>query len=402
MFAPTCKSLHYQTPASRPSLALASPLIRPYNLPAVAPTLLLAPMEGLLDFTLRDILTRSGGIDRCVAEFIRVSGTLLPERVFTRVIPELNHGGRTRAGVPVRAQLLGSDAVCLAENAARLAGLGPAGIDLNFGCPAKLVNRHGGGAALLDDPELIARIVGAVRRAVPAHIPVSAKMRLGFNDDRRSVECAQAIASGGAAELVVHARTKADGYRPPAYWDRIAPIREALAIPVIANGEIWTVADALRCRNQSGCDTLMLGRGMVSDPGLALAIAALSRPASESASGGAWGGPTGDGARTGPGVTWTELQPLLAAFWALVSRHIEPRARAGRLKQWLNYLRRRYPQAQSAYAAVRTLNDPALVAARLCLAAPPCRALPETEQADAGEPRGDASKPCARPLEVTA
>src|SRR5882672_6739667 len=134
-------------------------------------------MEGLLDFTLRDILTRVGGIDRCVSEFIRVSGTLLPERAFIRIVPELLNGGRTRAGIPVRAQLMGSDSVCLAENAARLATLGPDGIDLNFGCPAKLVNRHGGGAALLDEPETIAMLVAAVRRAVPQAMPVSAKMR---------------------------------------------------------------------------------------------------------------------------------------------------------------------------------------------------------------------------------
>ena len=311
-------------------------------------TLLLAPMEGLLDFTLRDILTRAGGIDRCVAEFIRVTGTLLPERVFTRVVPELNHGGRTRSGVPVRAQLLGSDPVCLAENAARLAGLGPAGIDLNFGCPAKLVNRHGGGAALLDDPELIGRIVAAVRRAVPRHVPVSAKMRLGYNDAGRALECAHAIIAGGADELVVHARTKADGYRPPAYWERIAEIRAAVKIPVVANGEIWSVADALRCRALSGCDALMLGRGMVCDPGLALAIIAAD---------------AGDATR--PAVGWPELQPLLAAFWQLVGGHIEPRARAGRLKQWLNYLRRRHPQAEAAYATVRTINDPVRVAEML-------------------------------------
>ncbi len=108
-------------------------------------TILLAPMEGLLDFVLRDILTRVGGIDRCVSEFIRITDQLLPERVFTRIVPELLSGGRTFAGVPVRAQLLGSDPVCLAENAARLASLGPDGIDLNFGCPANVVNRHGGG-----------------------------------------------------------------------------------------------------------------------------------------------------------------------------------------------------------------------------------------------------------------
>jgi tRNA-dihydrouridine synthase C len=84
-------------------------------------TLLLAPMEGLLDFTLRDVLTRTGGISLCVSEFIRVTNTLLPDRLFTRIVPELLTGGRTASGVPVRAQLLGSDPVCLAENAAKLA-----------------------------------------------------------------------------------------------------------------------------------------------------------------------------------------------------------------------------------------------------------------------------------------
>ena len=115
-------------------------------------------MEGLLDFVLRDILTRVGGIDRCVSEFIRITDQLLPERVFLRIVPELRNGGRTRAGVPVRAQLLGSDPQCMADNAARLAGLGPAGIDLNFGCPAKVVNRHGGGASLLQDPDTVQAI----------------------------------------------------------------------------------------------------------------------------------------------------------------------------------------------------------------------------------------------------
>lgn len=323
-------------------------------------TLLLAPMEGLLDFTLRDVLTRVGGVDRCVAEFIRVTGTLLPERSFTRIVPELKHGGRTPAGVPVRVQLMGSDPACLAENAARLADLGPAGIDLNFGCPAKVVNRHGGGAALLVDPALLHRIVAAVRRAVPAAMPVSAKMRLGFNDDHLALDCAHALASGGACELVVHARTKADGYRPPAYWERIAPIRAALSIPVIANGEIWSVADARRARERSTCDALMLGRGMVADPGLALAIAA-----------------DDDAAHVG----WDDLHPLLLRFWALVNAgHIAPRHRAGRLKQWLNYLRRRHPEAERLYALVRTINDPARVAELVGIA--PARARRDEQLAE--------------------
>jgi tRNA-dihydrouridine synthase C len=305
--------------------------------------ILLAPMEGLLDFVLRDILTRVGGIDRCVSEFIRVTNTLLPDRAFIRIVPELLNGGRTFAGTPVRAQLLGSDPQCLAENAARLAALGPDGIDLNFGCPAKVVNRHGGGAALLEVPELLTDIVAAVRRAVPAHMPVSAKMRLGFNDDSRAVECALAIAEGGADELVVHARTKADAYRPPAYWERIADIRAAVRIPVVANGEIWNVQDAQRCRALSGCDDLMVGRGMVTDPGLALAIR---------------GATTGV---QGQAVTWQTLVPLLHDFWHLVCTRLEKRQQAGRLKQWLNFLRRSYPQAEVAYQALRTVNEPAAV-----------------------------------------
>ena len=334
--------------------------------PAVPrPMLLLAPMEGLLDYTLRDILTRVGGIDRCVSEFIRVSGTLLPNRTFLRIVPELHNGGRTPAGVPVRAQLMGSDANCLAENAAKLAALGPAGIDLNFGCPAKIVNRHRGGAALLEDPALLHTLVSAVRRAVPAHVPVSAKMRLGFNDDALALDCARAIASGGAAELVVHARTKAQGYRPPAYWSRVNDIRESVAIPVIANGDIWTLTDAEACRQQSGCIHLMLGRGMVSDPGLALAIAAASLDATAfldatasfdaTASAAAARRNDDDGNTT---LAWPDLLPLLAAYWQLLPGHVQPSSYAGRLKQWLNYLRRRYPEAETAFLQLRRHNDP--------------------------------------------
>lgn len=233
-------------------------------------------MEGLLDFVLRDVLTRVGGSDRCVSEFIRVTGRLIPDHVFYRYIPELHNGCRTLSGVPVRPQLLGSDPESLAENAARLAQLGPFGVDLNFGCPAKVVNRHGGGASLLREPDRIGRVVEAVRRAVPADMIVSTKMRLGYDDDSLAIDCAQAMAGGGSCELVVHARTKADGYRPPAYWERIPAIRDAVNIPVIANGEIWTVDDALRCRRESGCDDIMLGRGIVADPGLAKLLGVLS------------------------------------------------------------------------------------------------------------------------------
>jgi tRNA-dihydrouridine synthase C len=312
--------------------------------------ILLAPMEGLLDHSLRDVITRVGGIDRCVSEFIRITDQLLPARVFTRIVPELHNGSRTAAGVPVRPQLLGSDPACLADNAALLATLHPEGVDLNFGCPAKTVNRHRGGAVLLDEPELVWRIVRAVRRAVPAHLPVSAKMRLGTQDTSRLLDNAHAIADGGAQEVVVHARTKLHGYRPPAYWEHIAAVREAVAIDVVANGEVWTVDEAQRCLAVSGCSAIMLGRGIVSDPGLALALRGAAAPG------------------------WDVLQPLLTVYWQRVALHVEPRHRPGRLKQWLNLLRRRFAEGEQAYAELRTLTRPDDVEAWLAGLSRPARA----------------------------
>jgi tRNA-dihydrouridine synthase C len=205
---------------------------------------------------------------------------------------------------------------------------------------------------LLQYPEQLHRIVSAVRHAVPAHMPVTAKMRLGFNDDSRAVECAQALEAGGAEELVVHARTKADAYRPPAYWERVNDIRLAVKIPVVANGEIWTVDDARRCRQASGCDSIMLGRGMVTDPGLALAIRRAD---------------AGEEGAADVLVPWADILPLMGGFWQLVVARLERRQQAGRLKQWLNFMRHRYPEAQEAYDTLRTLHDPVLVTQWLVL-----------------------------------
>jgi tRNA-dihydrouridine synthase C len=193
-------------------------------------------------------------------------------------------------------------------------------------------------------------------------MPVSAKMRLGFNDDARAVECALAIENGGADELVVHARTRAQAYRPPAYWERIADIRAQVRLPVVANGDIWTVQDALRCREVSGCTSLMLGRGIVTDPGLALAIRAATAQGPKAVEANrSLLAALGPGAGPAFGVSWSMLLPLIAEFWTLVRARLERRQQAGRLKQWLNFLRRRYPQAEQAYLAVRTISDPAQI-----------------------------------------
>ena len=302
----------------------------------------LAPMEGLADSLLRDLLTRIGGYDGAVSEFVRVSGTPLPLRTFRRICPELENGSRTRAGTPVVVQLLGSHPERLAETAASLAELSPAGIDLNFGCPAPTVNRHGGGAMLLDDPELMQRIARAVRQAVPAHIPVTAKMRLGMLDTRKTLECASALESGGMASLVVHARTKVEGYRPPAHWEWIARVRETVSLPVIANGEVWSESDYRRCREVTGCADVMIGRGAVADPFLARRISASS------------GGVSDAGSRD---AEWNELFPLVGEFWVRVQQRVVARHAPGRLKLWLNSLRRCYPQAEALYQRVRPVSD---------------------------------------------
>jgi len=299
--------------------------------------LILAPMEGLADDILRGVLTRAGRYDWCVTEFVRVTGTLLPKKSFTRVSPELLNGARTAAGTPVRVQLMGSDPHCLAENAARLAELAPAGIDLNFGCPAPLVNRHRGGAALLDDPELLHRIAAAVRGAVPPGLTFSAKMRLGIDDTSRALDCARALADGGAQELVVHARTKSDGYRPQVRWEWVARIREAVAVPVIANGEVWNAAGWRAIRSATGCPDVMLGRGAVADPFLVERI-------------------RGTRAEQPDAADWRALQPLIADYWSQVLEKLEPRHAPGRLKQWLNLLRRNYAGAEALYRRVRELN----------------------------------------------
>jgi tRNA-dihydrouridine synthase C len=303
--------------------------------------LMLAPMEGVIDHVMRELLTSLGGIDRCVTEFVRVTDRLLPPRVFRRLCPELDTGGTTASGVPVYLQLLGGQAAVLADNAARAAQLGAPGIDLNFGCPAKTVNRSDGGAILLREPQRVHAIVCAVRAAVPKHIPVTVKTRLGYEDRALFLDIVAGIEAAGASELTIHARTKRHGYRPPAYWDAIAEARELLALPIIANGEIWSIDDALRCRAVTGCDDLMLGRGVLCRPDLPRLIAAATA--------------SGDSRDS---LHWQEITPLLANFFELNLQHYDTHNAGNPLKQWLVYLRGYFPQAALLFEQIKRLRNP--------------------------------------------
>nr|WP_218644949.1 tRNA-dihydrouridine synthase [Acinetobacter sp. SwsAc5] len=290
-------------------------------------------MEGLTDPIMRDVITSVGSFDWCVTEFIRVTDSILPDHIYHTYCPELLTNGKTAAGTPVHVQFLGNNPEMLAANAAKVAAMGAPAIDMNFGCPAKTVNRHRGGSVLLDEPEVVYELVKAVRDAVPAHIPVSAKMRLGYMDRNFMLENAHAIEDAGAAWVTVHARTKADGYTPPAFWDQLRPIREALKINVIANGEIWNNADAKQCQLESGCEDLMIGRGAVTTPDLTQCI----RQNSDL-----------------PLLSWQDLLQLQIRF-------IHGPAKTeigmlGRYKQWLGMMSKHYPEAKALWDEIRRLK----------------------------------------------
>jgi tRNA-dihydrouridine synthase C len=207
-------------------------------------------------------------------------------------------------------------------------------VDLNFGCPAKTVNKNKGGAILLREPQKLYDIVAAVRKAVPAQHSVSAKMRLGFDDSSLAFENAQAITEAGADSLVIHARTKVDGYKPPAYWDWIAKIKQSVDIPIVANGEIWNKLDAQNCQIQSNCDNIMLGRGALAMPNLAQVIKTEQQR-----------------------LDWQQIKALLIQYSGFELYGDKGKYFPNRIKQWLVYLRREYVEAEELFMRIRTLKD---------------------------------------------
>ena len=307
----------------------------------IPPRFQLAPMEGVVDWVIRDIATTIGGIDGCVTEFVRVTDRLLPDHEFFKYAPELRYGSRTRAGVPVLLQLLGGQPEPMAQNAVRAIALGAHGIDLNFGCPAKTVNRHDGGAALLRNPDRVFTVTSSVRSAVDPLKSVSAKVRLGFSDKTLFMEIGKAAEEAGAAWLTVHARTRDEGYRPPAHWEYIRLLGEGLKIPVIANGEIWTIEDFRKCREVSGCTSFMAGRGLMSNPFLGLEVQAEL---------------TGHTAAA-IDTSWARMAPWLPVFMQMSHDFRSDRYAVGRTKQWTRALSRHYPEAETLFHSLKLLED---------------------------------------------
>ncbi|MCD9262311.1 tRNA dihydrouridine(16) synthase DusC [Citrobacter braakii] len=296
---------------------------------------LLAPMEGVLDSLVRELLTEVNDYDLCITEFVRVVDQLLPAKVFHRLCPELHNNSRTPSGTRVRIQLLGQYPQWLAENAACAVELGSFGVDLNCGCPSKLVNGSGGGATLLKDPELIYRGAKAMREAVPAHLPVTVKVRLGWDNSDRQFEIADAVQQAGASELAVHGRTKEQGYKAEHInWQAIGEIRQRLTIPVIANGEIWDWQSAQDCMAISGCDAVMIGRGALNIPNLSRVVK-----------------------YNEPRMPWPDVVMLLQKYTRLEKQGDTGLYHVARIKQWLGYLRKEYSEATALFQEIRALNN---------------------------------------------
>lgn len=222
------------------------------------PYLQLAPMEGVGDRCFRKAIASIGGFDEAVRDFIRV-----PREPHIPSLAKLYEADEL-GSIPLAAQLMGSEPEHMAEMAREIERKGAPRIDVNCGCPSNTVTGRGAGSSLLKEPRFLHEVARAVVEAVS--IPVTLKMRSGFENISLFEENLMAAQESGVRYITLHPRTKVDGYGPPARWDLIARAKSLLKIPLVGNGDILTVEDALRMLETTGCDGLMIGRGSVINP----------------------------------------------------------------------------------------------------------------------------------------
>ena len=237
------------------------------------PGALLAPMEAVTDLPFRTVCEELGAI-LTFTEFLSAEAlTRGAAKAIGRMWPSLD--GRRFA-----VQIFGREPDALARAAEMAVDVGAAVVDINMGCPAKKVTAGACGSALMREPALAAELVAAVRRAVPAPIPVTVKHRAGWDESSlNAAEFARALVDAGAAMITVHGRTRAQGFSGSARMDPIAAVRAALPrhIPVVGNGDVKDVAAYQRMKGETGCDAVMIGRGAMGNPWFFRTLAALEQ-----------------------------------------------------------------------------------------------------------------------------
>ncbi len=236
------------------------------------PRLFLAPMAGYTDSAMRALSHRMGA-EATVSEMISAKAvTYRDKKTVALGAVSLEEG-------PVLLQLFGKEPSVMAEAAGMLSagycGSIPFGIDINMGCPVPKIAGNGEGSALLRDPELSFRIVSAMRASLPAGMPLTCKLRLGYGDTYTVREVAAACVAGGADALFVHGRTRPMMYAGEADWEEIAAVRAEVSVPLIGNGDITSGEVARRRLLESGCYGLMVGRAAVGNPFLFAEIRAV-------------------------------------------------------------------------------------------------------------------------------
>ena len=219
----------------------------------------LAPMAGVADRAMREIC-REHGAAYAVGELASAKGISLHDKK-SQTYLSVNASER-----PYGSQLFGCEPEIMAEAAIMAEAEGPDFIDINMGCPApKVAISSGGGSALMKDPELAARIVEAVVKAVK--VPVTVKMRAGWDDtSKNAVELARLVESAGASAITVHGRTRVQMYSPPVDIDIIRDVKQAVSVPVIGNGDVDSALSAAAMYEKTGCDFVMVGRGAMGNP----------------------------------------------------------------------------------------------------------------------------------------
>jgi len=218
---------------------------------------LLAPMDGYSDWPFRSIC-RGLGSAMSYTEFVDV------QKILSRSKRPLKKFYFEEAERPVAFQLYGDDPDEILEAALKVQELCPDIIDINMGCPARTVARRGAGVGMMKTPLKIAKTFRKLTAALD--IPVTGKMRLGWDDCRSYKLIARIVEENGGALIAVHARTKEQRYAGQADWDAIAEVKSLVKIPVIGNGDVRTVADIVRMKRYTHCDAVMIGRGAIVNP----------------------------------------------------------------------------------------------------------------------------------------